>query len=140
MIDASATDTAARTAWGEARGDGLPGMQAVLNVIGNRAASPGWWGRSIASVCLCPWQFSCWNEDDPNASKCDDVTQTDPQFRVACALAAQLVAGRLADITGGADSYFAHDSMKPYWASPRFFIKTIGRQDFYRLGLNGDGR
>ena len=42
-----ALDTLARTLWGEARGEGRAGMQAVANVIRNRAARPGWWGRSV---------------------------------------------------------------------------------------------
>ena len=35
MLPHQHPDTAARTAWGEAGGDGLPGMQAVLNAIVN---------------------------------------------------------------------------------------------------------
>ncbi|GCE83116.1 cell wall hydrolase [Komagataeibacter diospyri] len=139
MLDATAIDTAARTAWGEARGEGLCGMQAVLNVIGNRAAHPGWWGRDITSVCRAPWQFSCWNADDPNAGKIASLNQSDPQYRTAHELALQLVAGALVDLTDGADSYYRHGSPVPMWALPRFFIKTIGHHDFYRIGLHGDG-
>ena len=39
-------DTLARTIWGEARGEGSAGMQAVANVVMNRAAIGGWWGNN----------------------------------------------------------------------------------------------
>jgi spore germination cell wall hydrolase CwlJ-like protein len=55
----------ARTLWAEARSQGGEGMHAVANVILNRAAQPDWWGKDIRSVCLAPYQFSCWNENDP---------------------------------------------------------------------------
>jgi len=60
-------DILAKTLWGEARGEGREGLIAVAWVIKNRADNPGWWGKSIELVCLKPYQFSCWNADDPNA-------------------------------------------------------------------------
>lgn len=132
-------ETAARTAWGEARGEGIAGMQAVLNVIGNRALHPGWWGDDIASVCTKPWQFSCWNENDPNRDKLLSVTDEDPRFRAALPLAARLVVGSLHDITRGSDSYYATNTPKPRWASGRSPQVIIGHHAFYRVGLSGDG-
>lgn len=66
-ISPSALDTLTKTIWGEARGEGREGMIAVAWVILNRASIGGWWGNSIETVCLKPWQFSCWNANDPNA-------------------------------------------------------------------------
>lgn len=132
-----AVETAARTAWGEARGEGLRGMQAVLNVIGNRAARPGWWGRDIASVCTAEAQFSCWNMQDPNRTALLAVTQADAQFRQASALAAQLCRQQLSDLTAGADHYYDWRGAKPVWARKQFFTKTIGHHAFYRIGLKG---
>lgn len=62
-------DLLARTAWGEARGEGVSGMQAVINVVQNRVARGGWWGATIEDVVLKPWQFSAWNANDPNRAK-----------------------------------------------------------------------
>lgn len=132
-----AVDTAARTAWGEARGEGLPGMQAVLNVIGNRAARPGWWGHDIASVCTAPAQFSCWNVNDPNRAALLRLTLADPQFEQACTLASQLCHQMLSDLTGGADHYYDWRGAKPVWAQKKFFTKTLGHHAFYRIGLKG---
>ncbi|MCG4256953.1 cell wall hydrolase [Acetobacter senegalensis] len=138
---------AARTAWGEARGEGSRGMQAVLNVIANRAAHPGWWGHDIASVSQMHtskgdrtyWQFSCWDETDPNRSKLLTVADTDPQFREALVLAGFLAADHLPDLTGGADHYYDRRAPAPYWARGRYYKCTIGHHAFYRVGLRGDG-
>lgn len=65
-------DTVARTLWGEARGTGLLDMLGVAAVIRERVLRPGWWSRpndDWISVCRSPWQFSCWNSNDPNRSK-----------------------------------------------------------------------
>nr|WP_035375003.1 cell wall hydrolase [Acetobacter persici] len=131
---------AARTAWGEARGEGRQGMQAVLNVIGNRSAHPGWWGHDIAGVCQERAQFSCWDDDDPNRAKLLTVADADPQFREALVLAGCLVATHLPDLTGGADHYFDRRGTAPYWAKGAFYRCTIGHHAFYRLGLRGDGK
>ncbi|MBO1329234.1 cell wall hydrolase [Acetobacter suratthaniensis] len=131
---------AARTAWGEARGEGAVGMQAVLCAARNRLARPAWWGRDICSVFLHPWQFSCWNMGDPNRALLLAVTGADPQFQIALALAAKLVGGSLIDITSGADSYYdtrlAHT---PAWAASRLYRCTIGHHAFYRVGPSGEG-
>jgi len=134
-----AVEIAARTAWGEARGEGVAGMQAVLNVINNRAKSPGWWGRDIASVCLTPWQFSCWNAVDPNRERLTSVTDKDALYRSAVAMAGRMAAGSLPDLTKGADSYYATDIPKPGWAVGRVPLITIGHHAFYRMGLRGNG-
>ncbi|AQT03739.1 cell wall hydrolase [Acetobacter persici] len=131
---------AARTAWGEARGEGRQGMQAVLNVIGNRSAHPGWWGHDIAGVCQARAQFSCWDSNDPNRTKLLTVTDADPQFREALVLAGCLAAAHLPDLTGGADHYFDRRGKTPYWAKGAFYRCTIGHHAFYRLGLRDDGK
>ncbi|GBQ07937.1 cell wall hydrolase [Acetobacter cerevisiae] len=130
---------ASRTAWGEARGEGTRGMQAVLNVIGNRAKHPGWWGHDIAGVCQAHAQFSCWDASDPNREKLLTVSDSDMQFREAQGLAACLVNGRLSDLTGGADHYYDWRGQRPYWAQGRFYKCTIGHHAFYRVGLRGGG-
>jgi len=56
----------ARTLWGEARGESEEGQVAVGHVIKNRVEKKTWYGKTIKDVCLKKWQFSCWNENDPN--------------------------------------------------------------------------
>lgn len=133
-------DIAARTAWGEARGEGIAGMQSVLNVIANRAKKPGWWGHDLGSVCLSPWQFSCWIDGDPNGPKARAITDDDPLFRSALSMAGRAAAGTLPDLTRGSDSYYATTSLRPMWAAGRAPQIIIGHHAFYRVGLTGDGK
>lgn len=129
-------DTAARTVWGEARGEGSAGMAAVAWVIRNRAANPRWWGSTIKGVCLKPWQFSCWNANDPNASKCRAVTLDDREFRAAVDICAAVFRGELPDPTGGADSYYDDSIRPPVWAVGKRPTARIGHLIFYRVVLD----
>ena len=60
----------ARTLWGEARSEGVEGIEAVASVILNRVRvaklfNGYWWGNDIIQVCQKPYQFSCWLKSDP---------------------------------------------------------------------------
>ena len=89
----------AKTIWGEARGEGARGMQAVANVIMNRVNRGGWYGASIKDVVLKPYQFSCWNATDPNRAKIDALTEADLAASGALNIARQVISGQLPDIT-----------------------------------------
>ena len=52
-----AKNVLARTLYMEARGDGVSGLNLVMTVIWNRA---GGLKEQLATVCLRPAQFSCW--------------------------------------------------------------------------------
>jgi hypothetical protein len=110
-------------------------MEAVACVIRNRADHPDWWGDDIRSVCLKPAQFSCWNANDPNLPKLQAVSASDPAFASALQIAHNAMSGSLADITEGADSYFALHAPMPKWATSDRFVKTIGNHAFYRVRL-----
>lgn len=123
-------DIVARTIWGEARGEGARGMQAVANVIINRARNPGWWGKNIVEVCLAPSQFSAWNRNDANYAKVQSVTTATASFKTALEIAAKAVAGVLPDITGGASHYHT-TAINPYWADSLRPLGVIGAHKFY---------
>lgn len=124
-------DLMARTAWGEARGEGLRGMQAVLNVIQNRVNAGKWYGRTAEEVVLKPYQFSCWNENDPNYLKMQRVDENDAQFTNAKGLAELSYDGDLLDITGGATHYHAA-GITPNWAGSMQKTAVIGNHVFYK--------
>lgn len=131
------TDTLARTMWGEARGEGSIGMQAVAAVIRNRLAvsrahGKFWWGNSIIGVCQKPYQFSCWNRNDPNYRKVLNVDRRDRFFACALALARQSVAGFLGDPTHGATHYHAA-GIYPFWSRGQTPTAVIGKHIFYRI-------
>lgn len=130
-------DVLARTLWGEARGEGTTGMQAVAGVVMNRvriAQEKGgfWWGDTVITVCQKPYQFSCWNRADPNAKKLQSVDARDLVFATALRLARRAVIGQLADITHGATHYHAA-RVRPYWARGKTPCAEIGAHRFYRL-------
>ena len=90
--------------------------------------------RSIETVCRAKSQFSCWNPGDPNRAKLLAVDDSDPAFRVAKAVAAEAVAGRLTDPTYGATTYKVASLPWPYaWGRPRLPLTEIGRHAFYTL-------
>lgn len=130
-------DVLARTLWGEARGEGTKGMNAVACVILNRvkvAQEKGrfWWGNNIIQVCQKPYQFSCWNRSDPNFRKLQSVGEDDLHFATAMRIARRGVIGVLDDITGGATHYHAA-SIKPYWAQGKTPCAVIGYHKFYAM-------
>ena len=139
-------DVLARTIFGEARGEGYEGMEAVACVIINRVKSGvRWWGDTIITVCLKPWQFSCWNANDPNKKIALEVTKTNPVFSMALDIAEKAVAGDWEDVTNGADHYHAKKMKEPpQWAVGKKPVAKIGNHLFFHLGswkdLNkGDG-
>ncbi|WP_420724035.1 cell wall hydrolase [Hwanghaeella sp. LZ110] len=124
--------TMARTMYGEARGEGATGMQAVGNVIMNRALLGGWWGNSIVSVALKPWQFSAWNANDPNRDVIANLMPGDNQtFDLAYEIAGKLIDGDLPDITGGATHYYADTISEPGWARGANQTAYIGHHKFF---------
>jgi hypothetical protein len=112
--DLAVIDTFARTIWGEARGEGCLGMEAVAYVIRNRVRNPRWWGKDYSSVCLAHSQFSCWNQNDPNLPKLRSVTDTDLQFKVALDVAGDAASGgplRIRRATRTAISQWVHQAV-----------------------------
>lgn len=127
-------DALARTIWGEARGEGIQGMQAVANVIMNRVSAGRYFSGTVYFTCHYPNAFSCWNEGDPNRDQCLTVGDADPQFLDALSLAAQAMRGTLPDLTDGATFYYAAGSPQPAWAREPTAVQTarIGNHLFYR--------
>ncbi|MBL4693571.1 MAG: cell wall hydrolase [Magnetovibrio sp.] len=128
-------DVLARTLYGEARGESRSGKEAVACVIMNRvkrAQSRGnyWWGNSVESVCQKPWQFSCWNENDPNLEKILAMTSGHRVFDTCLRIARRAISGCLDDATQGATHY--HNlNINPPWSRGRPACVEIGHHLFY---------
>ncbi|HLD95340.1 MAG TPA: cell wall hydrolase [Alphaproteobacteria bacterium] len=133
-------DILARTIYGEARGEyfsrvgGLSALIAVGNVVLNRMKRKKWFGTTVREVCLKPFQFSCWNEKDPNFRVVKSVSRQDPIFEICYHVAEQLCDGRWPDLTQNADHYYAV-SMKipPAWAKDKKPTIQIGGHVFFNL-------
>lgn len=132
-------DILARTLWGEARGEGFIGMEAVAHVVCNRVVAKSWWGRDVIGVCQKAWQFSCWNANDPNRGKLLQLTTATATFGVALAAARKVMQlqrdGKraTADLTDGATHYYAPRVVAtPKWARGKTPCARIGGHDFFK--------
>jgi N-acetylmuramoyl-L-alanine amidase len=122
----------ALTVYGEARGEGPRGWEAVAWVIRNRAERPCWWGRTVKEVCQKPWQFSCWNKNDPNSKKLAALKPDHPLLVEIKAVVQAVFDGTIPDPTGGATHYHTEE-VSPVWARGKQPTRIIGAHHFYAL-------
>jgi cell wall hydrolase len=129
-------DILARTRYGEARGEHWLGQVAVAWVIKTRTASPRIWRATVREVCQQPWQFSCWNPNDPNRRLLLGLTaEQDATFRTCLAAAAVVLTDLAPDPTGGANHYLNLKvlAQPPRWYDATKVTATLGRHTFLRL-------
>lgn len=139
----------ALTIHGEARGCTQDGRTAIAHTLLNRCLAKSWYGKkvtghadhSIAAVCLFPWQFSCWNANDPNsqmlvalqAKYAEAITQK--TCRAALKALIDTLDGYAPDQTGGATHYLTtrlHQSIRaPEWARGNQKFIEIGSHRFF---------
>jgi len=134
-----AVDILSRTLYGEARGEGVSGLEAVASVVMNRLAiadkkaaqgARHWWGNDVGEICTRPFQFSCWNEDDPNRGQIISLQPGDKLFDCCRRIARRAVNGVLEDKTRSATHYHAQ-GVFPSWARGKAPSVEIGHHLFY---------
>ena len=125
----------ALTMWGEARGQGEDGMRAVGHVIANRWKAKSH-GAYVTDTVSAAWQFSCWNANDPNRAQMLAISDLKPgsaghrQWLDAKRLAAEILAGRSEDPTGGALFYHT-TAVQPAWSRGVPPVAQIGDHLFF---------
>lgn len=134
-------DTLARTLYGEARGEDRQGKIAVACVVINRVKKRKMAGYriiggvktpTIDATCLKPWQFSCWNKNDPNREKCLNVTTSNTKFAECLEIATLAVNDKLTDITKGATHYYNPKACaQPRWAYGKKPCAVVGHHLFF---------
>jgi len=73
-----------------------------------------WWGEGYAGVCQKPWQFSCWNRNDPNYAYLSGAKPIPfREYAQALISAERAMVGKVPYPTGGATHYFATSMPKP---------------------------
>lgn len=115
--------------WREARGEGILAKRGVAHVVLNRVAQPSWWGSSIQTVILHPFQFTSFNQGDQNSDKWPE--EEDPSWTDSATLAENAMNGE-EDITGGATSYYDISIPAPAWSLQLVFTVAIGRFRFFK--------
>ncbi|WP_095058011.1 cell wall hydrolase [Pseudomonas sp. Irchel s3f7] len=130
-------DILARTLWGEARGESLAGQIAVAWTIRNRVndgKAKSWWGEGYAGVCQKPYQFSCWNKNDPNFAYLSGVKPIPLRELAQAQIAAdQVMAGKVSDPTDGATHYYSNTMPKPpAWVKGAKETLRLGHHIFFK--------
>jgi spore germination cell wall hydrolase CwlJ-like protein len=125
------TELATMTVYMEASGEGPEGMLAVAFVLVNRKNRT--YGHTLATVCLEPLQFSCWNTSDPNRIRMAQLNDLDPTLGEAEHAVTTAINGSEPDPTHGAVNYYA-TSMRtpPDWAKRMTFTVELGKHRFYK--------
>lgn len=118
---------AARTVYGESRGETSEGRLAVAHVIRNRLKT-GRWGTTVAAVCLAPSQFSCWLSSDPNRRKMLELAEDD--FALMYCAESWLASEHLPDPSLGA-TFYQVVGTGARWSIGQTPLVVIGKQEFY---------
>lgn len=116
--------------WREARGESREGRIAIANVVQNRVAHPGWWGRTVDEVVTKRWQFSSLT-DPKDAQLTLYPRHDDPVFLDCLQIANVALDGSLPNLVPGADSYHDISIAPPAWTEGARFVDQIGRLKFY---------
>ena len=130
--DLEERDYLIRTIAFEASGETEVGKAAVAHVILNRKRS-GNWGDNIKEVVTHPWQFEPWMT---KRKQMERLSPDDPRYREAALIADAVLAGQMADPTGGATHFLnpiivreRRGGSLPSWARGKG--QPIGRHTFY---------
>ncbi|MDR1597717.1 MAG: cell wall hydrolase [Holosporales bacterium] len=137
QISETDVQTLCATIYGEARGEltyvqgGLAALIAVGNVVANRATRQN---KTVAQVCLCPLQFSCWNEGDPNRHAIENAIKQKPEvFQICMYVANGVLRMDWPDLTNGATHYYAQSlATPPFWANSMKLQVKIGHHLFFK--------
>lgn len=117
----------------EARGTSTQEKEAVGCSIRNRVDNPRWWGRDWLSVITCKYQYSSFNQGDPN-NVIWPKSWDDPQWIECCEVALGVIAKTIPDPTGGADSYYdkSLDVHPPSWTTGKTATLITNFFRFYK--------
>lgn len=119
--------------WREGRNQPFRGLRGIAWSVRNRVEHPSWWGKSYSEVITKRWQFSSFNEGDPNALQ---FPVDDPAWSSCLQAAEDVYGGIIADPTGGATHYYNPAAVKatPKWVEgppPATFTVQLGDHLFY---------
>jgi len=136
-IQISETNCLYMTIWGEGRSESDLGKELIATVILNRVDSPKY-PNTICGVVKQPWQFSMWNENDPNLLKAKKAFTPNGEYSDAVKDSIRIGMKTLEKnrkerlVPNDVLHYHAHH-VNPFWASPKHKIEQVGNHVFYAL-------
>jgi spore germination cell wall hydrolase CwlJ-like protein len=100
----------------------------------NDGKDKSWWGEGYAGVCQKPYQFSCWNRNDPNFAFLSGAKPIPFRELAQARIAAdQVIDGKVPDPTGGATHYYAIAMRTPpTWAAKAKQTHKLGGHVFFK--------
>lgn len=113
----------ARVLYGEARSESRTTKEAIVSTILNRTKKHVWWGKSnyqnvsdysLHAVILKPWQYSCFNSNDPNLNELKHPNGK--AWQECLAVAKDALDGKVKDSTAGCTHYHNKRKSNPNWA------------------------
>lgn len=138
MITDFDKEIAARTVYGEARGENRLTQLAVAYAMKNRHAAGKWYsGQTLAECCAMHaagnryGQFSCWNVADPNYVQMFRATDEQMQQARGC-VAEALLGAEADDPTQGGTHYANLNVCNPAWIDNAVRTVTIGKLTFFK--------
>lgn len=128
-------DILARTLYGEAEAGNIKDATAIAHVVVNRVGR-AYWPDSVAEVCLQPWQFSCWNQNDPNRVRI--LAASGSWFEKCKVIAAEVIKSGCngCDPTSRSTHYYQSNIKEPKWARNKRPIYKVGHKSGAHLFYN----
>ena len=145
QVGAGEIDRVVRTVLAEARNQGDVGMQAVAEVIRNRANGSG---KSLDAVVQQPWQFEPWNTPEGRA-RMAQINPLSEEYKRALDIVNGVLSGTIQDVTNGATHFLnkatslarGDSAMQSGgWAHSMRNQRQIGAHTFGNAGGYGDPR
>lgn len=126
-------DMLARTAFGEAEGEGDPGLTAVMYAIKNRVGKRPKW-NNIQTVVHAPNQFESWNDDNPRKAAMEGLDTDSETYKHLLDLATKVMGGQIKDPTGGSTLFVNPSKLSttPGWMARAKPTVVIGNHSFMK--------
>jgi N-acetylmuramoyl-L-alanine amidase len=124
------------TIYGEARGESTQGRIAVGSVILERVKRGGWFGKTIKTVILLPYQFSCFLQNDPNYKKLLNISNNwetcinnDNALKECYDVSCALIEGRVQPNIIA--THYKTNNCKASWENKMRKVGVIGNHSFF---------
>ncbi|MFO0147886.1 MAG: cell wall hydrolase, partial [Microcystis sp.] len=104
------------------------GYTVINRVSIAQARGDYWWGNTIREVCLKPYQYSCWNANDPSRAVIIAVRPGNRIFDRCLVIARQVIDRAIANPVRRSTHYYATYIAAPDW--------TRGKNPYVQLGVH----